>query len=273
MKFNLKDFIQLDTDGLLAVNGGSDCGGTTSKPSSTKSEPSGGSTGDPGNSGGNSGNNDPDSSTTNPFKYNYGGLHLKGGGTCGGRDKKGDDTKKETSEPGNSNPPSDIPDNKPEEPPVNTEEPGLAKVANDLAYPVGEEYSTDYVVTSVFGPRDPMTINNTETNPLHSGIDIAAPEGTRINSVGVGVVSEVGSNGSLGNYIVVTHPNGSHTRYAHCSQVYAGVGQAVAAGERIAAVGSTGMSTGSHLHFSYDGNGDGNYTDYKHDNPNNLLSR
>ena len=77
----------------------------------------------------------------------------------------------------------------------------------------------------------------------------------------------------MGNYVVVQHPNGSHTRYAHCEGVTTTVGSRVSAGEQIATVGSTGMSTGPHVHVSYDGNGDNDYSSPTYDNPNNLLSR
>ena len=84
----------------------------------------------------------------------------------------------------------------------------------------------------------------------HQGIDVGAPTGTPIYASDNGIVieSEYRSNG-YGNIIKIDHQNGFVTYYAHCSQLYANVGDVVAKGDKIAAVGSTGRSTGPHLHF------------------------
>jgi len=91
----------------------------------------------------------------------------------------------------------------------------------------------------------------------HAGIDIAATTGTPIFAADNGIVieSEYQSNG-YGNIIKVDHQNGYVTYYAHCSELYANVGDIVKKGDKIAAVGSTGRSTGPHLHFEIrkDGN-------------------
>ncbi len=84
----------------------------------------------------------------------------------------------------------------------------------------------------------------------HQGIDVAAPTGTAIYASDNGIVveSEYRSNG-YGKIIKIDHQNGYVTYYAHCSELYASVGDVVAKGDKIAAVGSTGRSTGPHLHF------------------------
>ena len=90
----------------------------------------------------------------------------------------------------------------------------------------------------------------------HTGLDIACTTGTNIKVVSSGTVTFASYNGSYGNLVKVDHGNGVETWYAHCSKIYAKVGQTVEAGSVIAAVGSTGNSTGPHLHFEIriDGN-------------------
>ena len=83
----------------------------------------------------------------------------------------------------------------------------------------------------------------------HTGLDIACSLGTDIKVVAKGTVTFAAYNGSYGNLIKVDHGNGVETWYAHCSKIYAKVGQEVDAGDVIAAVGSTGNSTGPHLHL------------------------
>lgn len=83
----------------------------------------------------------------------------------------------------------------------------------------------------------------------HTGTDIACATGTNIKVVANGTVTFSQRDGSYGNLIKVDHGNGVETWYAHCSKLYATVGQQVKAGDVIAAVGSTGNSTGPHLHL------------------------
>ena len=83
----------------------------------------------------------------------------------------------------------------------------------------------------------------------HTGTDIAAPTGTPIKAVAAGTVTFAEKSGPYGNLIKITHENGVETWYGHCSKLYATVGQKVDAGDIIAAVGSTGNSTGPHLHL------------------------
>ena len=89
----------------------------------------------------------------------------------------------------------------------------------------------------------------------HTGLDIAAPYGTSIKAAASGTVVFSGSKGSYGYMIAISHGNGVQTYYAHCSKLYASVGQYVSQGEVIAAVGSTGNSTGNHLHLEVRVNG------------------
>lgn len=89
----------------------------------------------------------------------------------------------------------------------------------------------------------------------HTGLDISAPTGTQIKAAASGTVAFAGYKGSYGNMLVISHGNGVQTYYCHCSQLYATVGQNVGQGEVVAAVGSTGNSTGSHLHLEVRING------------------
>ena len=84
---------------------------------------------------------------------------------------------------------------------------------------------------------------------FHNGIDIPAERGTPILAAADGTVTEVGFDAERGNYLVLDHGNGLETMYAQCQSVEAEEGDTVKAGQTIAALGSTGMSTGPHLHF------------------------
>ena len=89
----------------------------------------------------------------------------------------------------------------------------------------------------------------------HTGLDIATSTGTPVVAASSGKVTFSGWKGSYGKMIVITHSNGVQTYYAHCNALYASVGQTVSQGQKIAAVGSTGNSTGPHLHFEIRING------------------
>jgi murein DD-endopeptidase MepM/ murein hydrolase activator NlpD len=109
-----------------------------------------------------------------------------------------------------------------------------------------------YRITSEYGGRiHPIT----GVWSTHGGTDIAAPYGTNILSSNDGVVIYAGYHYSYGNYIIVDHGGGIATLYAHCSKLLASEGQAVTKGEPIAKVGSTGESTGNHLHYEVRLNG------------------
>ncbi len=84
---------------------------------------------------------------------------------------------------------------------------------------------------------------------FHSGLDIAAPQGAPIFAAGSGVVTFVGDNGGYGLMVELAHDNGMKTRYAHMSHISVYEGQRVLTGSLIGRIGSTGLSTGPHLHF------------------------
>ena len=84
---------------------------------------------------------------------------------------------------------------------------------------------------------------------FHNGLDMAAPGGTAILAAYDGDVVGAAYNNSMGNYIMIDHGSGLYTIYMHCSALYVSKGQSVTKGQNIAAVGSTGRSTGNHLHF------------------------
>ena len=90
---------------------------------------------------------------------------------------------------------------------------------------------------------------------IHNGTDIAADEGTPIQAAFNGTVEEIGYTDARGNYIILAHGGETKTIYLHCSEIIASRGANVRAGEIIAKVGSTGRSTGPHLHFSIKING------------------
>lgn len=107
-------------------------------------------------------------------------------------------------------------------------------------------------ITSYFGPRK-APVKGAST--YHKGIDVGAPTGTAIIASAGGVVTTATYSRSAGNYIVISHGGGLSTVYMHCSKLYVSVGEQVEKGENIAAVGSTGYSTGPHLHYGIIKNG------------------
>lgn len=113
--------------------------------------------------------------------------------------------------------------------------------------------NTTRLVTSPYGYRiHPVT----GKSRFHSGIDIGAGYGTSILAANDGVVIVSGYNsGGYGNYVVINHGGGYTTLYAHCSSLLVSVGQTVTRGQVIAKCGSTGMSTGPHIHFEIQVNG------------------
>lgn len=90
---------------------------------------------------------------------------------------------------------------------------------------------------------------------FHNGLDMAASSGTPILAAYDGDVVAADYSGSMGNYIMINHGSGLYTIYMHCSALYVSKGQTVSKGQNIAAVGSTGRSTGPHLHFGVRLNG------------------
>lgn len=91
---------------------------------------------------------------------------------------------------------------------------------------------------------------------FHNGVDFPAPQGTPVLSIRDGVIAKTVENDAVsGNYITVQHPDGAVSKYLHLSSMQVSVGQQVKAGEQIGAVGTTGRSTGPHLHFIYENKG------------------
>lgn len=111
-------------------------------------------------------------------------------------------------------------------------------------------------VTSPFGWRiHPIT----GEYKFHTGLDIGYDAGTAIVAMKEGTVVYSAWYGGYGNTVILEHPDGDHTLYAHCNALYCNYGQWVDKGSVIAAVGSTGNSTGPHLHLEWWHNGQ--YTD------------
>jgi len=108
-------------------------------------------------------------------------------------------------------------------------------------YPV-----TGFTVTSLRGIR---THPITGGQRMHNGLDIGCPTGTPIIAANAGIVTISGNQSGYGLVVYLKHQDGFETRYAHCSQLLAQVGQQVSRGQRIAISGNTGGSTGAHLHF------------------------
>ncbi len=101
-------------------------------------------------------------------------------------------------------------------------------------------------LTSNFGTRiDPFHGRLKE----HHGLDIAAPSGTPIRATLDGTVTYAGDRGGYGNLVILRHADGTETRYGHCSSLKVREGDRIQAGQTVATVGSTGRSTGPHLHF------------------------
>ncbi|HBV86763.1 MAG TPA: metalloendopeptidase [Desulfosporosinus sp.] len=103
-----------------------------------------------------------------------------------------------------------------------------------------------YSISSPFGWR---THPITKKRSMHTGTDVVAPTGTKLHAAGAGVVIMAGWNTAYGNMTIIDHGSGISTLYGHQSRLDVSEGQAVNANQVIGAVGSTGWSTGAHLHF------------------------
>jgi murein DD-endopeptidase MepM/ murein hydrolase activator NlpD len=123
---------------------------------------------------------------------------------------------------------------------------GVVRGTGRFIYPVNAS------ITSGFGNRRHPILGY---NRFHSGIDFGASQGTAINAADAGRVIFAGWYGGYGRTVIIDHGGGITTLYAHASRLYVNVGQNVAQGQTIAAIGSTGLSTGPHLHFEVRQNG------------------
>ena len=120
---------------------------------------------------------------------------------------------------------------------------GKVSLGISLARPVSG------IISSRFGARSSIR------SSAHTGLDIATSTGTPVLAAASGTVTFSGRKGSYGNLLVITHSNGVQTNYGHCSKLYVSAGTTVTQGQTVAAVGSTGNSTGPHLHFEIRVNG------------------
>lgn len=110
-------------------------------------------------------------------------------------------------------------------------------------------------ISSFFGYRKVTLNNGTVEAGIHKGIDIAVPMGTKIGAAMSGEVEFVGVQEGYGNVIILKHSNGLETLYGHCSKIEVNKGQKVNTGDEIGKAGSTGRSTGPHIHFEVRSNG------------------
>ena len=149
---------------------------------------------------------------------------------------------------------------------VNEENIKLAKeeLTNDLQEELEEKEEIDSrTVNGIYLAVVPVTgritsrygVNESIRDHTHKGIDIAATRGTPILATAAGKVTFAGWSSGYGYLVKIDHGNGVETYYGHCSKLYVSTGDTVEAGEEIAAVGSTGNSTGNHLHFEIRLNG------------------
>ncbi len=118
-------------------------------------------------------------------------------------------------------------------------------------YPSGQPVNGGWISSSYGERLDPFTGSKT----FHDGVDIAGNVGTRVAAVGSGIVIFAGEKQGYGKVVKIHHGNGYVTLYAHNSKLLVHVGDYVTKGQRIAAMGSTGRSTGPHLHFEVHLNG------------------
>lgn len=127
----------------------------------------------------------------------------------------------------------------------------LTRELNKQVYPEGRPVQDGWI-SSYFGTRsDPFTGYST----VHKGVDFAGPEGTKVTSVAAGLVTFSGEHSGYGNMVEINHGNGLATRYCHNEKVLVKQGDMVRKGQDVALIGSTGHSTGPHLHFEVLKNG------------------
>jgi murein DD-endopeptidase MepM/ murein hydrolase activator NlpD len=132
--------------------------------------------------------------------------------------------------------------------PMGGDEVILVPVPAEVAYqmPVSARVSSGF--GSRFHPID-------RKMKFHGGLDLAVPTGTKVKAAADGIVKFAGVQGGYGNLVVIEHPDGRETRYGHLKQILVSEGEKVSAGQQFALSGSTGKSTGPHLHFEVRENG------------------
>ena len=107
-------------------------------------------------------------------------------------------------------------------------------------------------MTSTFGARSDPFLG---TTAFHAGMDFRAATGSAVKATAAGVVTKAGWNGGYGRLVEIDHGNGYSTRYGHMSKIIVSEGDTVKIGDVIGAVGSSGRSTGPHLHYEVRKNG------------------
>ncbi len=127
----------------------------------------------------------------------------------------------------------------------------LTRELNKQVYPEGRPVEEGFI-SSYFGVRaDPFT----GFSAVHKGVDFAGPEGTHVIAVAAGLVTFSGDRPGYGNMVEINHGNGMATRYCHNEKLLVKQGDMVRKGQELALMGSTGRSTGPHLHFEVVKNG------------------
>ena len=137
----------------------------------------------------------------------------------------------------------------------------MGRSLQDQARPLGNPAEGGWF-SSLFGTRTHPISGNKE---YHMGVDLAGRSGMQVTSVASGIVTWSGPNQGYGNLVEISHGNGYVTRYAHNEENLVNVGEKVEKGEVIAIMGSTGRSTGTHVHFEVVRNG-------RHVNPRSYIS-
>ncbi|MEO6290138.1 MAG: M23 family metallopeptidase, partial [Ginsengibacter sp.] len=129
----------------------------------------------------------------------------------------------------------------------------LNRIIYNLSYtPLGLPFPG--TITSSFGHREnPFGGDNIET---HKGLDIKGPSGSPVKAMAKGNVAFAGPRGGFGNCIILKHGNGFETLYGHLSKITVSLGQKIDIGQQIGKIGSTGRSTGPHLHYEIHRNGE-----------------
>jgi murein DD-endopeptidase MepM/ murein hydrolase activator NlpD len=127
----------------------------------------------------------------------------------------------------------------------------LTRELNKQVYPEGRPVSQGFI-SSYFGQRaDPFT----GYTAVHKGLDFAGPEGTKVSAVAAGLVTFAGERPGYGEMVEINHGNGLATRYCHNEKLLVKQGDMVRKGQEVSLMGSTGHSTGPHLHFEVLKNG------------------
>ena len=127
----------------------------------------------------------------------------------------------------------------------------LARKLNDEIHPEGRPVHQGFISSSFGERQDPFT----GEEAVHKGVDFAGSRGDEVVAVAAGVVTWSGERAGYGKLVEISHGNGYTTRYAHNEKTLINVGDAVTRGEPIALMGSTGRSTGPHVHFEVLRNG------------------